>query len=615
MQLQLLRFGQIGLLATGLHVMIALAAAEFLRFTDQMANLTGFAAAVTFSFVGHTRLTFAHERVEMTYFPRFLVTAVIGLLGSAFVTYLVGTVFGQHFWVAMVAVAATVPVLTFVLLKGWVYTQTSAARGQEAAGIVLCLLIAGAVVAVFWGRLLNHDTVWYLIATERWLAGAELYADIVEVNPPINFYYTVPAVLIAQVLQISPLNGQYIAFAMLLSVSLAWCWRILSVAQVFSFSRQIVFILCVGVAVVVPAMSDLVQRDHIFVVFLLPWLFGQLQATGPHPQHARALRACFAALGVMLKPYFVLIPLAITLWQVVTRRSWKPILAIENMIFVAIGLAYIGFVWVMHPLYFTQIMPIARDVYGSYGTDPVALVSRFQLTVTGPLLIAMMLVMRSTAASYDFGVFATASIGAALIYFAQQKGFDYHTLPFMILACLAIIWAIFHASQLTISGVAGVAALTICFGSNVMDGPYQNKTAKVFGDFAAARGPLVILTSHVWFGPISAFTADVEWASRKPAQWYVPGVVNGLAATDCMREAERCRRLSEIGDIARSTIVEDLTSYAPTVIVLDKKPGYFNQTSFDWHGFMAADTRFEQVLQRYDLHASSERFEYYTRRP
>ena len=35
MQLQLLRFGQIGLLATGLHVMIALAAAEFLRFTDR----------------------------------------------------------------------------------------------------------------------------------------------------------------------------------------------------------------------------------------------------------------------------------------------------------------------------------------------------------------------------------------------------------------------------------------------------------------------------------------------------------------------------------------------------------------------------------------------------
>ena len=39
-----------------------------------------------------------------------------------------------------------------------------------------------------WGQTINHDTAWYLYATRAWLDGAQLYVDIVEVNPPLSFY-------------------------------------------------------------------------------------------------------------------------------------------------------------------------------------------------------------------------------------------------------------------------------------------------------------------------------------------------------------------------------------------------------------------------------------------
>jgi len=35
---------------------------------------------------------------------------------------------------------------------------------------------------------LHSDVSWYLVATERFVNGARLYQDVIEVNPPLAFY-------------------------------------------------------------------------------------------------------------------------------------------------------------------------------------------------------------------------------------------------------------------------------------------------------------------------------------------------------------------------------------------------------------------------------------------
>jgi hypothetical protein len=72
---------------------------------------------------------------------------------------------------------------------------------DRAAGLVVpLLLVAAAASAVFYGSgRLHHDPSLILAATRRWLDGAVLYRDILEVNPPLIFYLTAPAVLISRV--------------------------------------------------------------------------------------------------------------------------------------------------------------------------------------------------------------------------------------------------------------------------------------------------------------------------------------------------------------------------------------------------------------------------------
>ena len=52
----------------------------------------------------------------------------------------------------------------------------------------------------------NHDVAWYLVATDRFLDGARLYRDIIEVNPPLVFYLTVPPVAVARLTGWEPIT-------------------------------------------------------------------------------------------------------------------------------------------------------------------------------------------------------------------------------------------------------------------------------------------------------------------------------------------------------------------------------------------------------------------------
>ncbi|MGH7526003.1 MAG: hypothetical protein ACREMX_04805, partial [Gemmatimonadales bacterium] len=77
-------------------------------------------------------------------------------------------------------------------------------RGRGVGGVIGLLLVGLAVLPQFAGRTLP-DTAWLLYAAERWLDGARLYVDLVEVNPPLIIWLNAIPVLVARALAISPL--------------------------------------------------------------------------------------------------------------------------------------------------------------------------------------------------------------------------------------------------------------------------------------------------------------------------------------------------------------------------------------------------------------------------
>jgi putative flippase GtrA len=117
---QLGRFASVGMAATILHVVVAIAASQ-LGLPPQAANAAGFATALGLSYVGHGRFTFGTELEHHRHGPRFLATAGLGLALSSGLTQVIAVWIGAPFAVAMGVVALAVPVATFLLCRIWVF--------------------------------------------------------------------------------------------------------------------------------------------------------------------------------------------------------------------------------------------------------------------------------------------------------------------------------------------------------------------------------------------------------------------------------------------------------------------------------------------------------------
>lgn len=116
---QISRFGFVGVLATIVHVSVGMGMHEGVGMAAFWANLIAFACALGVSFIGQTRLTFPDSAVSHGTFARFTVVAVTGLGLNQLIVWVVVSVFGGPYELALVIIFLTVPAVTFLLLKFW----------------------------------------------------------------------------------------------------------------------------------------------------------------------------------------------------------------------------------------------------------------------------------------------------------------------------------------------------------------------------------------------------------------------------------------------------------------------------------------------------------------
>jgi putative flippase GtrA len=120
---QLSRFGFVGILATAVHAGVGLGLHEGTGMLPFWANLIAFCCALGVSFLGQTRLTFPDSTADGGAFARFAVVAVSGLGFNQLIVWIVTSLFGSPYWLALVIIIFTVPGCTFMLLKFWAFRR------------------------------------------------------------------------------------------------------------------------------------------------------------------------------------------------------------------------------------------------------------------------------------------------------------------------------------------------------------------------------------------------------------------------------------------------------------------------------------------------------------
>ncbi len=479
--------------------------------------------------------------------------------------------------------------------------RTIAAGGVPAAGLFIAATAAVLFLAFFWGRQVGPDIAWYLIATRQWLAGAQLYVDLVEVNPPLNFYLTVPPVLLADAAGMTLPNAQFVVVALLLGLSLAWSARILAGAAWISPGRQNGFLAGVALALVIPALGEIGQREHLMLLLVTPWLIGELVADGGRGPRS-VPRAAVAAIGICIKPFFLVYPVAVTLWHMYRSWSFRPILAPGNIAMVAVGAAYLGLVAARHPEYLRDIVPLAVAVYGDYRLPPAVVLGSMQPLAIACFAAIGMIAFALRAVPPRMGFWWLLVAAAIAAYLVQAAGFPYHAVPIFAFVVMGYAWMLAMAWPGPRPGALAAAGLIATLPSFVVTGPYRYDVTRTLAAAVTAHAPsprLAVLSTVLLIGPPTAIEADAEWVGRYPALWLVPGAVNGLARADCAIEAARCAKLAAIRDRTRRDIVTDLVDGRPDVIVLDTFYALIDAPGFTWDGFLAGDPRYPALRASY----------------
>lgn len=120
---QLAKFASVGVLATGLHVVVALALNHFAGVEPLRANFMAFLVATLWSYFGNWAWTFgARDRVRSSA-PKFLAMSLIAFALNQSIVYVVTKIEGLPLAVAMIPVVAIIPAFSFWLARTHIFKQ------------------------------------------------------------------------------------------------------------------------------------------------------------------------------------------------------------------------------------------------------------------------------------------------------------------------------------------------------------------------------------------------------------------------------------------------------------------------------------------------------------
>jgi len=482
-------------------------------------------------------------------------------------------------------------------------------------------LVAGLIwIAVTQLPPLNADAAAILQFAQRMLEGERLYLDLIDINPPLIFWLSAGLVAIGNVAGISATTSLITGIQLLILVSLLASARLFARSQISqqAVTRLLLPLAAILMLCVYPGQS-FGQREHLLLILILPYTtLALLQSEGQAVGRAWQVGAGLAALtGICLKPHFAALPALIEASVLIELgwRRWSGTLA--PWIFLLGGAAYIALAWIIHPAYFTDILPMATSHYGttSIGTLPHLLLGEqlppLLLGLAGLLLLGWRTDPKHGAAR----LLIALVLGATLAALLQWKDWSYHFLParaLMLMAGAAVVGVLLvelpnRLAPQTVAGLMVPALFLAGFGADPFLAQRNFPNSEGGRILTAIRGEaqgqrILWLTQYIDpTAPVLNYL-DARLAMPYMSMWLLPALYEGTAdpsgrvafnAPDHRPAAER-KLLEDVG-VA-------LERWHPRLILVGEPEGEaaFMNTDFDYIRYFRQEPRFAAEWQQYE---------------
>lgn len=347
-----------------------------------------------------------------------------------------------------------------------------------------------AIVAILTQIQPSADVAWQMWIGRELSKGAQLYRDIVEINPPLWFWLAVPIVRIAALLHLSGPTVLIVFLGLCAAVSLLFSspsWR-----------------LPMTIAFFIAGISSTGEREQFTLITVTPYvLLCAVRTEGARVTLLKAVTVgIWAALGIALKPFFALVPAFLGIWVLLRTGRLQP----ETLAVLGICAVYAFAVLALCPDYLAALK-LAGRYYGIYNVGPLTLLMSDAVAISLLVFSGLLLLEKR-----DEEIKALAIAGGAflLAYLLQKKGFRYQGLPAIGLLCLAAL----RSLQARLAAIPLTLALIVTLATtarqwSIPDPDTMRATADlprgsrvlVLSPYVTPSWPLIELRGFKWDSP------------------------------------------------------------------------------------------------------------------
>jgi hypothetical protein len=355
-------------------------------------------------------------------------------------------------------------------------------------GSVIVLAIA---IALQTRWVVNPDVSWDISICQRLLDGERLYVDIIETNPPFTIWLYLPAVYLANLLNVP---AEYLVHGYAYAICLVGLGFAALIARRADFPENpklyALMPAFLALLVLLPGNS-FSEREQFGVALLLPLLVLMAwRASRPVVDPGLAISVLAGLTGsviVLIKPYYAVVILAPALYVAWRRRSVLALLAPEYWAVAAAGATYVTCVMWLYPEFLRDVYPLLAETYMRI-RRPL----EFMLVRAAPpalTLWLLRLLLPGRPQSPLVIVLAIASLAALLPMIYQGKGWTYHLYPAIVLCLAALICRLAQAGAAGDGGRRGAASmLLVAFAAAANAAPFHEANNPDPRVVAAIRG-------------------------------------------------------------------------------------------------------------------------------
>jgi hypothetical protein len=483
---------------------------------------------------------------------------------------------------------------------------------------------------------MNLDVAWLLYTSKRLAEGADLYKDIIEINPPLAVYINLPAVYFAKALGLSEIPIFYGLLLLLISFSLYWCWNLLN-ALFSQDSREdcsftflyLAFLLSMLPAIFDPPYMLFGQREHIMLILTLPYILTAALRSMGKPLDSRSvfLTGLLAGVGFSLKPHFFLVWAGIEAYLaflegklIVWRRP-------ENLAIFVVVLGYLFFLVIFESDYF-NIVYFATKLYSGFDCSwrDILLNFMFFSCILSSLIALFIIVEKKSILSHikssTLIVLLITSSAFLISALLQKKGWNNHLFPGFVINLLILSMFISYTPKsyrtsgplfiflkvLKITIVVFLIIIPLRIGLVTVH--YQkkhhesllNRMVPLVNEHAPGKAIYFLSTFFYPAFPLVNYTGG-QWSGRFNALWPIPGIYRSKKQPVNHPFYHTPENMDGVEKWFFEIVISDLTNHPPTLLVVDRaqKKRYLGDRKFDFIEYFAQDARFSDCFSRYKL--------------